>query len=147
MSTSKTARTKKFNFSNSLNSELQSQKEEEIKEEVKKEVIEKIHSEIPLEKREEKGIKETEKKIEEVKGVENEEQKEEKGEGSISPEIEKDEINGLVTVMKKAKQHGVTKSVYLNEDNYKYIQDKCEKTGVKFSVVLNLIIQNFRENK
>lgn len=43
------------------------------------------------------------------------------------------------------KGHGVAKSVYFDDDNYAYIDRVSKANDVKFSVILNLLVKQFRE--
>ncbi len=54
-------------------------------------------------------------------------------------ETETDDLDELLSSMSQAS--GKQKSVYLEYDNYTYIQEKCEKGNVKFSTVLNILLR------
>lgn len=65
---------------------------------------------------------------------------------------EKKEPNKTVTKPPKSvlniptkKGHGVAKSVYFDDDNFAYIEEISRTNDVKFSVILNILIKQFRE--
>ena len=61
-------------------------------------------------------------------------------------EDDEDDIDTMLFSMKQSK--GFQKSVYLEDDVYQYIQNKCEKTGAKFSNVLNILVRSaINQNK
>lgn len=47
----------------------------------------------------------------------------------------------------KAPVKGVQKSVYLDGDVHQYIKEKCERSGAKYSVVLNLMLRKYIESQ
>lgn len=56
-------------------------------------------------------------------------------------------VDSLDLILAKKPNNGHQKSVYLTDDNFRYIKEKCDKTGTKFSDVLNLIIKHYRESQ
>lgn len=54
-------------------------------------------------------------------------------------EIIESDLDALLSSMSQAS--GKQKSVYLEYDNYAYIQEKCKKTNAKFSTVLNILLR------
>ena len=50
-----------------------------------------------------------------------------------------DDLDTLLNSMSQSS--GKQKSVYLEYDNYAYIQEKCKKTNAKFSTVLNILLR------
>ena len=50
-----------------------------------------------------------------------------------------DDLDALLNSMSQSS--GKQKSVYLEYDNYAYIQEKCKKTNAKFSTVLNILLR------
>ena len=56
-------------------------------------------------------------------------------------------VDSLDLILSKKSNNGHQKSVYLTDDNFRYIKEKCDKTGTKFSDVLNLIIKHYRESQ
>lgn len=67
------------------------------------------------------------------------------------PIIEKETVSkpvdGLELILSKKSNNGHQKSVYITDDNFRYIKEKCDKTGAKFSDVINFIIKHYRESQ
>ena len=60
-------------------------------------------------------------------------------------EIIESDLDALLSSMSQAS--GKQKSVYLEYDNYTYIQEKCKKTNAKFSTVLNVLLRKAIQNQ
>lgn len=60
------------------------------------------------------------------------------------PEQASEPVHNILNIPNK-KGHGVAKSVYFDDDNFAYIEQVSKDNDVKFSVVLNLVIKQFRE--
>lgn len=60
-------------------------------------------------------------------------------------EIIESDLDALLSSMSQAS--GKQKSVYLEYDNYAYIQEKCKKTNAKFSTVLNVLLRKAIQNQ
>lgn len=60
------------------------------------------------------------------------------------PEKVSEPTRNILNIPNK-KGHGVAKSVYFDDDNFAYIEQVSKDNDVKFSVVLNLVIKQFRE--
>lgn len=70
--------------------------------------------------------------------------KKERAKTKKEPEKSKKTSQAALNIPNK-KGHGVAKSVYFDDDNFDYIEEISNDNDIKFSVVMNLIIRQFRD--
>lgn len=63
-----------------------------------------------------------------------------------APVVEEAAMNLMLSGRKRTGR-GYSKSVYLDKENYEYIESKCKETDAKFSEVLNLMLRLFIESQ
>lgn len=120
----------RLDFANAIGEVVPEIKKEDIEvsvnEPIKEEIVE------PVQEEKEEIITEVvEEKPTEVISVDKET-------GEVIEEVQ-DDLDALLSSMSQSS--GKQKSVYLEYDNYAYIQNKCKKTNVKFSTVLNILLR------
>ena len=139
---------KDFGFASNVEASLNTQREEVSKEEVKT-----IEKQPTIDEQATAQITETHVNETTTNDVVASEPIEEKAEKQGTEQQKKgrgqeknnDDIDKLLSL--SSNSHGVQKSVYLDDDIYRFIKDKAEKNKAKFSVVLNLMLRKYIDNQ